>query len=106
MIKPFEPGHVATVNIDVSSANQRVAITGANKRSHIRVMNNGTATVWLEFGDSAVVAAVATGIPIGPGGVEIFTGSLVGPGAGDNLYVAAIAAGSTGKIYFTAGEGI
>lgn len=105
-MRPFLPAHVATVNIDVSSSNQRIAITKAGKCSCVRVMNNGSATVWIEFGDSAVAAALATGIPIGPGGVEVFTGNLVGPGAGDDLYAAAIAAGSTGKIYFTAGDGI
>jgi hypothetical protein len=102
-MKPFQPRHVATVNIDVSSSNQRVRSHGGCDRG-VRVMNNGTATVWIEFGNVAVAAALATGIPIGPGGtLKFFTGSIVGPGTGGDLYVAAIAAGSTGKIYFTPG---
>lgn len=105
MIKAFQPNHLGTVNIDVSSSNQRVAIVGAGKCKPIRVMNNGSATVWIEFGDSAVAATLAAALPIGPGGTEIFTGSINGVSSSD-LYVAAIAAGSTGKIYFTPGDGI
>jgi hypothetical protein len=105
-VRPFQPRHVATVNIDVSSSNQRVQLASGGCERAIRVMNNGTATVWIEFGNSAVTAALASGIPIGPGGTEILTGSIIGPDTNGELYVAAIAAGSTGKIYFTPGDGI
>ncbi len=94
---PFQGNTAATVNIDVSSSSQRVQIP--NNNSSVRVMNNGTATVWIAFGDVTVTASLATGIPVGPGVTEV----LRLPNAS---YVAAIAAGSTGKIYFTPGEGI
>lgn len=61
-------------------------------------MNNGTATVWIEFGGTSVAATLASSIPIGPGVTEVLSVS--------GTYVAAIAAGSTGKIYFTPGNGI
>ena len=100
----FEPAAASTVQINVSASNQRVQLgNSANapkKRNRdIRVFNEGTATVWIEFGiDNTVAAAVATGMPIPAGAVEVFTGISAN-------YVAAIAAGSTGKIYFTAGDG-
>lgn len=99
---PFSPGG-ATVNIDVSSSNQAVKISNQRGEVQVRWMNNGTATVWLAFGGSAVTASASTGIPVPAGAVEVQT--IVTPYQ-DDLYVAAIAAASTGKIYFTPGSGI
>lgn len=103
-MSPFQPGHVNTVNVNVSSSSQRVQIT-THKRTPVRIYNDGTATVWIEFGDTTVVAALATGIPVGPGVTEVLTGAVIHPSS-DGLNVAVIAAGSTGKIYFTPGDGI
>lgn len=99
--QPFVPSG-ATENIDVSSSSQRIDIESA---SQVRVMNDGTATVWIAFGGSGVTATLAAGMPIGPGVIEVlnFDGAT---GANPNRHVAAIAAGSTGKIYFTPGIGI
>lgn len=94
---PFQGNTAATVNIDVSSSSQRVQIP--NNNSSVRVMNNGTATVWIAFGDVTVTAALASAMPVPPGAIEVLRLSNAG-------YCAAIAAGSTGKIYFTPGEGI
>lgn len=66
-------------------------------------MNNGTATAWIKFGDITVAADTTNDIPIGPNYTGGFT---VPPVAGGALYVAAIAAAGTGKIYFTPGVGI
>jgi hypothetical protein len=63
-------------------------------------MNNGTATAWITFGDNTVTAVATSGLPVGPGVTEVLTVPIIAP-----LYVAAIAAGSTGKIYFTPGMG-
>ena len=102
MQQAFRPTPAATVNIDVSASSQRVLIT-ADSCNAIRVMNNGTATAWIGFGDVTVTAAVATGMPVGPGVTEVlrFTNK-----SGAALYATAIAAGSTGKIHFTPGTGI
>lgn len=98
MKQPFRPTGGAAVNIDVASTTANVALTLANQQ---RVMNNGTATAWIKFGaDNTVTATLAAGIPVGPGVTEVFTPP---PGT---TYVAAIAAASTGKIYFTPGIGI
>jgi hypothetical protein len=91
-----------TVNVDVGAASANVLIgrwVGA-----VRVMNNGTATAWIAFGtDNTIAATLAAGVPVGPGVTEILSPP---PQSGGTLYVAAIAAGSTGKIYFTPGSGI
>lgn len=89
----------ATVNIDVAAASARVALGNVGGPTQVRVMNNGTATVWVKFGDGTVTATLAAGMPVGPGVTEVVT--IAG-----ETNVAAIAAGATGKIYFTPGAGI
>jgi hypothetical protein len=98
MNESFEP-QASTVNIDVSSSSQSVKF-GQAPVDQLRVMNNGTATVWISFGSGSATATTTAGIPVGPGAAEVFST----PSNAD--YVAAIAAGSTGKIYFTPGAGI
>ena len=102
MHQPFPPTPNSTVNIDVSASNQRVIIT-ADAANSIRVMNNGTATVWIDFGTVAVTAALTTSMPVGPGPTEVLRFQNKD---GSRLYAAAIAAGATGKIYFTPGNGV
>lgn len=94
---PFRPSGGATVNVDVGAASARVVMSGGEQQ---RIMNNGTATAWIAFGDITVTAAVATGMPVGPGVTEVIT---IPPGTTN---VAAIAAAATGKIHFTPGAGI
>lgn len=101
MATPFQPQPAKTVNIDVSGTTQRVAIAGAP--GSVRVMNNGTATVWITHGDVTVEAALATGMPVGPGVTEVLSFPNL---TATTFYIAAIAAGATGKIYFTPGSGI
>ena len=100
-MRPFEPVG-STVNVDVAAASANVLI--GRWASQVRVMNNGTETAWIAFGsDNTVAATLAASVPVGPGVTEVLTS----PGlAGGTLYVAAIAAGATGKIYFTPGAGI
>ena len=97
---PFHPAAGQTVNIDVASSSANIQVTSGSGMSQVRVMNNGTATAWIRFGvDNTVAATTAAGIPVGPGVTEVMSHQ-------NPLWVAAIAAGSTGKIYFTPGEGI
>ena len=98
---PFSPSG-STVNIDVAATTANVALGGNYNGGQLRIMNNGTATVWVNIGSSSVTAALATGFPVGPGVTEVL--SL--PSSDGASHVAAIAAGSTGKIYFTPGTGI
>lgn len=99
----FEAVDNATVNIAVSSSSQSVQIPNYSGGNQIRVYNAGTATVWIRFGGSAVVALAANDVPIAAG---LTAGFSAPAAAGNTLYIAAIAAGSTGSIYFTPGEGI
>lgn len=99
---PFAPQAATTANIDVSSSTQRVKIADAPGPLTIRVMNNGTATAWVDFGGSAIDATVTASFPVGPGVTEV----LIARHTKGAVYAAAIAAGATGKIYFTPGTGI
>lgn len=98
MDTPFNPAKAATANVDVSSSSQRVQFASGTGAKQVRMMNNGSATVWVELGDVTVTAVATTGFPVGPGVTEVLTTN--------ETYAAVIAAGSTGKIYFTPGTGI
>lgn len=99
----FTPVAGGTVNIDVSSSSQKIQVSAASGDIDVRIHNNGTATVWIVFGVTTGLTATTTAeLSIPPGAVEV----LHVPPLGSAVYVAAIAAGSTGKIYFTPGSGI
>lgn len=98
----FSPIAAGTVNIDVSASSAQVALGAGNGPCPIRIMNNGTATVWVKFGATGITASLTADFPVGPGVTEV----LMAPPSTSALYVAAIAAGATGKIYFTPGLGI
>lgn len=100
---PFRPNDGATVNIDVSSSSQKVDLANGNGAFPVRVMNDGTATAWIKFGiTTSLTATTSADIPIPAGAIEVLTV----PPLGGAAFVAAIAAGSTGTIYFTPGQGI
>lgn len=99
----FHPAKGATVSIAVSSSTQPLKITRQDGRCDVRVYNSGTATVWIDFGDSTVTTSAATGMPIPAGAV---CGFNTPKPYNDGLYVAVIAAGATGTVYFTPGVGI
>ncbi|RPJ54785.1 MAG: hypothetical protein EHM12_13335 [Dehalococcoidia bacterium] len=101
-MRAFSPSN-STKNIVVSAASQRVNVVNRNSPVTVRIVNNGIATVWLNFGDATVTASLSTSLPIGPGVHEVLT---LSPGQDGNLYIAAIAAAATGTIYFTPGEGL
>lgn len=101
--RSFSPVTAGTVNISVSSSSKNVLVENRNAPITVRIVNNGTATVWLNSGGSSVAATTTTGFPVGPGVHEVLTFS---PDANGNLYIAAIAAGSTGIVYFTPGAGL
>ncbi len=102
-MRAFTASDGKTVSINVGAASARVLVANRNGALPVRIHNAGTATVWIRGGGSAVTATTSD-IPIGPNGfTEIQT---FAPSQGGDLYIAAIAAGATGYIYFTAGEGI
>jgi hypothetical protein len=99
----FAPVGDDTFNIDVAATTARVKLGDINGRLQVRVYNDGSAPAWIKFGDSTVTADTTNDIPIGS---KLTCGFTVTPVAGGALYVAAIAGGATGKIYFTPGTGI
>ena len=100
MNKPFRPAGGQTVNVNVAATSGNVQVTSGSGLVQIRVHNDGSATAWIKHGiDNTVAATTTADIPVGPGARDILT--LQGP-----VWMAAIAAGTTGKIYFTPGEGI
>lgn len=90
----------ATVPITVSASSSAETLIAAQQVTQsVRVMNDGTATVWVKFGPSGMGAATTTAdMPVASGACEVFTTR--------DAYVRVIAAGSTGIIYFTPGDGI
>lgn len=103
MNRAFAPKNGGTVSINVSGSSQAVLVSKQNAPMSVRVHNAGSAMVWIRAGGSTVTASSATDLPVGPGLYEILTFS---PDANGELYIAAIAAGATGLIYFTQGEGL
>jgi len=90
----------APVTITVSSSASSATKLSDNPDT-VRIVNLGTATVWVKFGGSTVVAATTTGQAVGAGVHEVQRFPTKGPG-----YVSVIAAGSTGDIQFTPGSGV
>lgn len=103
MESAFAPRNNGTVNINVSGTSQRVLVGKRNSAMSVRIHNAGTAMVWIAAGDSTVTAQSSNDVPVGPGLYEVLTFS---PSQNGDLYIAAIAAGATGLIYFTQGEGL
>lgn len=102
---PFTPEAAKTVNIDVADTTANVKIWDGEKpvrTGSVRIYNDGSATAWINFGSSSVTATTTTGMPVASGVTEVVEVN----DNGVDLYVAAIAAGATGKIYFTPGEGV
>jgi hypothetical protein len=95
MQKAFGPSG-ATVSLAVSAASARVALPARSIRLH----NSSEVTMFIAFGDSAVSATVAAGMPIPAGGVEVFDVP------GGPTHVAAITASGTGTLYVTPGQGL
>ena len=95
----FAPMAGATVNVDVAAATANVQVmpTGTSGLYQVCLMNAGTATAWVRFGDNTVTATLAGGFPIGPNQIGLI--SVTG------THMAAIAAGATGKVYATPGAG-
>lgn len=98
---PFSP-NLATVTLSVTTSSATTALgagTGGAGGIKVRVCSVGSATAFLQFGDSTVTASVLTSIPITSGDIEVFT---FGPNV---THVAAITGASTATVYVTPGHG-
>lgn len=90
---------VATIN---GSARSSAAIYDGGGPVQVLVSNEGTATVFINFGDDTVTAAT-TNTPVLAGTVQVFTVENPGKSA---IWAAVRAAGATGNVYFTPGRGL
>jgi len=99
---PFYGDAAGTVNINVSGSSQSVQLYDQRGPISVLVTNTGTAPAWITYGDSNISASLTTSIPIAAGASQLLLMHNNGNGP---LFVAAIAAAATGKIYFTPGRG-
>jgi hypothetical protein len=90
-----------TVNVAVNNTSTSVALGSSLSQygPNVRVYNNSSQTVFVQFGSSTVTAAVATSLPMAPNSVEVFTLS-------GGTYLAVIASAAGGTVYATLGEGV
>jgi hypothetical protein len=102
MMRPFSPGDTVQ-NITISSSSQRIKLLETASPVQVRIVNDGTATVWVRFGSSAVTVTSSNGLALPAGAVEVLT--VPAPVQGE-IHLAAIAAGSTGIVNVALGAGI
>ena len=96
----FQPS-APTVSIAAGAASASVALGTATGATQVRVVNDGTATAWVNFGVSGVTASLTTSMPVRSGDTVGFT---ISGGVGAP-FAAVIAVGATGSVYFTLGTG-
>lgn len=96
MIKTFSPTQDDSNSLLAGVTSSRVALDPLS--SVVRVVNDGTATAFIQFGDSNVTATLAK-MPVRGGATETFS-------KGTATHMAAIVASGTTQLYVTAGEGL
>lgn len=100
----FAPFAGSTVTVTCSTTSNRTAKAalpaGSTGPHEIRLYNEGTVTVFVEFGDSTVVATLANSMPIAPGTAECFQLQV------SQTHVAGIVASGTANLYATTGLGV
>ena len=98
-IRPFEKMS-NTANLAVTGTSASVAVPSAGVgHGSVRIVNAGTNTIFVEFGNSAVTATTTTSMPILPNTAETFVFR------NENTHVAAIASTTGNTLYVTYGSG-
>ncbi len=101
-VRPFAPTFGAKLEVSVAAAaTAATKLTDSNGPIHIRIANRGTADAAYRFGDSTVAASFTKDPVLPTGAVEVVTCIANGP-----IYVSTIAAGATGILEFTPGQGV
>ncbi len=98
-MQPFTPMSAGTVSRAVSGSTASVALAKTGQNQNIMITSPATnALAFIEFGDSSVTSALATGTPILPGAIMMFS-------VGESVtHMAAI--GTAGTLYATCGHGV
>jgi hypothetical protein len=98
--RTFKP-LAATQNIEVTTSSQVVTLNFTHGTHAIRLVNKGTALVFVEFSkDAAPTADATTSLPLPAGQTEVFT---LATGV---ISYAVIADGAGSTLYSTVGEGL
>jgi len=95
----FTPNSAGTVTATVAATTATIALSKTGVGQQILVQSlAGNAVAFINFGTSAVTAAVATGTPILPGQSYTFT-------VGDSVTNVATIGTAGNTLYFTSGQG-
>lgn len=97
-ILPFTPASAGTVSRTVTGTSASVALAFPSSQQVMVTSPAGNTIAFIEFGTSGVAAVAATGTPIQPGSIMVFTVSA------STTHVAAIGTSGT-TLYFTSGMG-
>lgn len=98
-IELFTPSYQGTATKTTATSSAATLLVGVGNQ--VRIYNSdGTNIVFFEFGTSTIAAAVASGIPVGPGQV---LGCSIPTTA---THFATIAGGGTPIVYVTRGNGV
>lgn len=95
-MKTFFPNGAVSVSATATTASARLALDQLS--SVVRLRQAGTSEVFLQFGDSTVVATTSH-MPVASGATETFC-------KGAATHVAFITAAGTAAVTFTNGEGM
>jgi hypothetical protein len=98
-VTAFAPKSAGTSTIAVTTSSAATSVNPAPGSPRMRLYNAGPSTVFVEQGNSSVVATVAASMPIPAGGVEVFTFARA-------THLAAITGSGTATLYATPGEGV
>lgn len=99
VINPFTPNSAGTVSATVAATTANIALSKGGVNQQIMVQSlAANAVAFINFGDSTVTAATATGTPILPGQIYLFT-------VGANVTNVATIGTAGNTLYFTSGIG-
>jgi hypothetical protein len=98
-VQAFAPISAGTSTISITTSSAATQVNPAPGSLRMRLYNAGPSTIFVEFGNAGVTAAVATGLPIPAGQTESFS-------FGRATHLAAITAAGTATLYATPGEGV
>lgn len=99
MLPPFSPGTSITLSATTTSGTSSATALPLSANRQVLVQNAGAVPAFVEFGTSAVAAAVATSLPILAGGSRVFSIPA------SVTHAAAITGSSTATVYVTPGHG-
>lgn len=98
-ILPITPNSAGTVNLSVTGSTARVPLSIVSQSQQVMVTSPAANNIaFIEFGSSTVVAVAATGTPILPGAIMVFT-------VGQTVTNVAAIGSATTTLYFTCGAG-